>query len=271
MSSIWFLVRSQLSPRAAAAGLVALTTGALIDDRGTGQRSFQSVAEALACARTALGGEDALASLTSLRVAFDVVPAPTNKAGQPMATELVLTFPDTFTKTDRARLVGREVVRTRGVIGDRPRGADQSAEVLRARRSEFARWAMVLLLRETQAIPLRWSREPQSDAAHVTIAATGPDGFKMGLTLDTLTCHPTAATWERPPSPADAQAGRNATAGRFVEGYELSAYKVFDGIRLPTRIRMATDGTPRFEWTITSATVRQRRPDRLDWSRQPRD
>jgi hypothetical protein len=271
MSSIRFLNHSQRWRQPAVVGVVAFTMGAMIANGGAAQRSIQSAADALACARTALGGENALSSLASLTVAFDVVPVPSNKTGQPMATEMVLIFPDRFTKTDRARLAGREVVRTSGVIGDKVWGGDQSAEVLRARRGEFARWALTLLLRETPAIPLRWSPEPKANTVHVTIAASGPDGFNMGLTLDKLTCHPTAATWERPPSPADAEAGRTATAGRLVESYELSMYKVFDGIRLPTRIRMATDGTPRFEWTISSATVGQRRPDRFKGSRSARD
>lgn len=259
----------------AGVGLVALTTGAAsCCAHGAEQRQIETVSAALACARAALGGSKALSAVSSLTVALEVTPDPANKRGRPSTTEITLGLPDKFKATDRMRLPNRnDLVLVRGFSGDRQlvepsdenlkRMDEPGEDSLRLTRGEFAHWALMLLLRETRPTPLTWSRKLTSDAAHFRIAATGPNGFNMALLLDKATCQPVAVTYERTPSFGDAMSGRTPTNGRQVERRDLLDYRTFDGIRLPTRIRTATDGMPRAELKVTSVQVNSPLPEDL--------
>jgi hypothetical protein len=261
-----------LSQSVAGAGLIALAIGAVGCTSGAAQRQIETVSGALACARAALGGSQALSAVSSLAVTFEITPDPANKTGRPSTHELTLGLPDKFKTTDRLQLPNRnDFVLMRGFSGDRQlvggdnqtRIQEPNEESFRVLRSDFARWALMLLLRETPVRPLTWSRDLTSDDAHFRIAATGPDGFNMALLLDKATCQPVAAMWDRAPNFDDAMSGRTPTNGRHVERYDLLEYRTFDGIRLPTRIRTATDGMPRAEWKVTSAQVNPPLPDDL--------
>jgi hypothetical protein len=268
-----------LLPNVAGAGLIALAVGAMGCARGAAQRQIETVSGALACARAALGGSEALSAVSSLAVTFEITPDPANKNGQRTTEELTLGLPDKFKTADRLRLPNRDFVSVEGFAGDRqffatpgsketPVG-EPNEESFRVLRTSFARWALMLLLRETPVTPLTWSQNLTSDDARFRIAATGPNGFNMALLLDKATCQPVAATWDRAPNYGDAMSGRTSTNGRHVERRDLLEYRTFDGIRLPTRMRTATDGMPRAEWKLTGAQVNPPLPDDLADSPRP--
>jgi hypothetical protein len=126
----------------------------------------------------------------------------------------------------------------------------------------------MLLLRETPVVPLKWSPALTPDgAAHVRIAATGPDSFNIALLLDNATCQPLGVMWDRAPNYDDAMSGRTSPSGRHVERRDLLDYRTFDGIRLPARIRTAVDGVPRGELKLITARVNPALPDELAQSR----
>ncbi len=228
------------------------------------QRQLESASEALSCARAALGSHERLAAVSSLAVTLQITPDPKNPKGRPTTTELTLAFPDGFKKVDRLVLPNRsDLVLTEGFSGNRQFvSGDKQTQIqdpndgkLRVLRSEFARWALVLLLRDTIVKPLTWSPNLTFEGMHVGMSATGQDGFNMTLLLDKTTCRPLAATWSRATNVGDAMAGRAPVDGRHIERLDLLDYVVFDGIRLPTRMRSTTDGVPRSEWKILTAQV----------------
>lgn len=262
------------SRNVAGAGLVVLAIGAVNCACGTEQRRIQTVPDALACAREALGGTRALSAVSSLVVTWETTPDPANKRGLPSTTEITLGFPDKFKTTSRTLLPnGKDLVSVQGFSGDRQlskRVYDQTlvvdepdeASLLRNQHG-FARWALMLLLRETAPRPLTWSQDLTSADQHFSVAASGPDGFIIALLLDKATCQPVAAVWDRAPNFGDGMSGRTSASGRYVERRDLLEYQTFDGIRLPTRIRTATDGIPRSELKLTSARVNPSLPDDL--------
>ena len=214
-----------------------------------------------------------MAAVSSLAVTLQITPDPQNAKGRPTATELTLAFPDGFKRVDRLVLPNRsDFVVTEGFSGDRQfvSGDSQtliqgpSDATLKVLRSEFARWALVLLLRETTVKPLTWSPNLTFEGTHVGIDATGQDGFNMTLLLDKTTCRPLAATWSRATNMGDARAGRAPVNGRHIERLDLLDYTAFDGIRLPTRIRSTTDGIPRSEWKVIRAQVNPSLPSDLE-------
>ncbi len=254
------------------AALVALMTGASTCACSAAQRQLDSASDALSCARAALASDERLGSIASMTVTFEITPDPSNNKGRPSTTELTLGFPDRFKAIDRILLPDhRELIQTEGFAGARQfvsggnqaQVQDPNDDSFRVLRSSFARWALVLLMRETSVKPLTWSRDLTFEDKEVRISATGADDFNMTLLLDKSTCRPLAAMWTRASNLGDALASRAGTNGRHVERWDLLDYTVFDGIRLPMRIRATTDGMPRSERTIISARVNVPLPPEL--------
>jgi hypothetical protein len=246
----------------AVAGLIALALGT--GGRGAQVTQVRTVSDVISCARAALGGSDALSAVSSLAFTVDITPDASNKKGRPSTDEITLEFPNGFRKTERLPFPNRaDLVFTRGFSGDRQwaTGDDQTQtqepneNSLRTLRKEFASWALMLLLRETPAVPVKWSPDVAVTAGNFTITGTGPDDFNMTLLLDRSTCRPLAATWDRAANYGDAMSGRTSETGRHLERRDLLDVRTFDGIRLPTRIRTSTDGVPRAELKVGSVRV----------------
>jgi hypothetical protein len=249
--------------RRSAAPVVAMMLLATLAIRPE-QRRFETSAQALACSRTALGAA-ALAGVSKLEVAFAVAPTSTNEAGQRSSTTLELGLPDSFTRTDRLPLPGRDdLVLSRGFDREHDFSGPTSKDAqgggpdegsYRRNRLEFARWALILLIRETPLIPIVWSAQPAVDGERLRLEGTGADGFNLALLLDTTTCQPVAAEWTRAANFGDGTAGLPATQGNHVERVDLLDYDSFDGVRLPGLLRLSTDGVARFDWKVISVKV----------------
>lgn len=257
--------------RMAVAGLVALALGP--GGRAQARQvQVRTVSDVISCVRAALGGSDALSTVSTLAFTVEITPDAANKRGRPSTAEIALEFPNGFRKTERLPFPNRaDLVLTSGFSGDRQwiTGDDQTQvqepteNSLRVLRREFASWALMLLLRETPAAPFNWSRHVVVTAGHFRITGTGPDDFNMTLLLDSSTCQPLAATWDRAPNYGDTMSGRTSENGRHLEQRDLLEYRTFDGIRLPTRIRTSTDGIPRAELKVANVRVgRGRTPAR---------
>lgn len=229
--------------------------------------SIQNVPSALACGRRAIGNGADLATVTSLSIEFDVTPDPSDKFGRHSVVELVLDFPNSFKRTDRMPLPGRDnFAIERGFTGDKELAVHSqegtgkpSAETLRASQKEFVRWALILLLRDHLVIPVRWSEELKTDKQWVAVTATGADDFNLTLRLDRVNCLPVAAVWDRASNFGDGMNGRESSSGRHVVQYELSEYKDLGGIKLPTRIVTATDGKTDADWSLTRSQLTPKR------------
>jgi hypothetical protein len=169
-----------------------------------------------------------------------------------------------------------------GMVGGEPTPeqlASQQASQLASVRRDFARLALGMFGAGTEAVPLEFAyaglAESPETKAHV-LAVTGPDGFEAKLFVDTTSHLPLMLSWmDKEPvvmqvggpgtgglqvfqrgggSPQDAErvrAGmeqrmREAEANRRVVEYRLfyADYKVFDGVRFPTRLQRMIDGSP---------------------------
>ncbi len=259
--------------RMAVAGLIALALMSGGCGGQAGQVQVRTISDALSCVRTALGGSDALSSVSMLAFTIDLTPDPANKRGRPSTDEITLEFPNGFRKTERYPFPnGADIVLRRGFSGDKQwivsddeetRVQEPTENSLRVLRREFAHWALLLLLRETPSAPFKWSPEVVVNSGQLEVSGTGPDDFNMTLLLDSSSCRPLAATWDRAENYGDMMSGRTSERGRHLERRDLLEYRTFDGIRLPTRIRTSTDGVPRAELKVANVQVsRGRTPAR---------
>ncbi len=256
------------------AGLVVVAMMASNCGRGA-ERRIDTVEDALACAREALGGQ-ALAAVSSLELTVQRAPNPAIATGRPATNELLFRLPDGFRQVSHMEMSPGHVWTTvRGMsrgapftdaVIDRvspmePRPPDE--EFVRAVRHQFARSLFMWLLSDTPLVPVVWSLEPNDDAGVASLAATGPEDFNLALHLDKTTCQPAAFTWERAPNFGDGMAGRTSATGRHHVRLDLLDYGTFDGIRLPTRVRLSTDGILDADETTTHVRVNPPLPDDL--------
>lgn len=259
---------------AAIAGLAVVTMAVSSCERGTAPR-LDTVEDALACAREALGGR-ALAAVSSLDLTVQRAPDPAISTGRPSTSELLLRVPDSFRQVSHMEMSpGRVWTTVRGVSRGEAftdaaiDGVSQiesqppDEEFARAVRHQFARSSFTWLLADTSLVFVVWSLEPRDDAGIARLAATGPEDFNLTLHLDTATCQPVALTWERAPNFGDGMAGRTSATGRHLVRLDLLEYDTFDGVRLPTRVRLSTDGVLQAEETTTRVRVNPPLPDDL--------
>lgn len=230
------------------------------------QPEIRTADQALDCAREAIGGSRVLSNVSSLAVTFDVTPDPANSRGVPSTIELVFGYPDKFRLTTIHRIKSRASNALRivsGFAGDHQfiTGDDETQfqkpnqNSLRVLHDDFARWTLLLLLRSTTVKPLTWAEQLEFAGSDVRIAAASGNDFEAGFLINRSSCQPVAMTWERPSNVGDAMSGRETSSGRHVERRDLLDYGMFDGVRLPTRIRVSTDGIARSEMTLTAAKV----------------
>lgn len=242
------------------AGAIVASSCTLASDRG-----FGTAEEALACARDAIGGRKALASVVSLVVNVESTPDAADATGVRVASEFTFAWPDSYRQVNRLQMPRGGVWTTiKGlsmaepfvsVANDAARTAPPGEQYGRGIEQTFAHLSFVWLLRETPVVPLVWSGSVGVDEAHVRLTATGAGNFNLTLWLDKDTCQPRAVSWERRPNFGDAMSGRSAVDGIHVERRDLLDYDTFDGVRLPRRIRLSTDGSPRAEETVVGVRV----------------
>jgi hypothetical protein len=156
---------------------------------------------------------------------------------------------------------------------DTPQAREQA---LRGTKADFARLAIALLLRSTDAAPVEFSyagRAESPDGSADVLDAKGPGSFAARLFLDATTHRPLMLTYrgvaprivmrteqrghDAPPTPnADEPAAGAPPAPEVVDiAMYLDDYKQVDGIWLPHHISRSIAGKPSEEWTFKQITV----------------
>lgn len=258
------------------------------------QEAAARAATVLAAARAALGGEETLGAVKTLRATGDF-----RRALGEMQTEgeleVQLEAPDKLRRDEEMRAPGgatmtrTEVINGNDVWDDSgqrggmghgvtmvmrgPGGANLDPEQVkemqrRIRGAELQRFAAAWLLSTAGTAAHAGIAEAPDGKADV-IEITPPDGAPMRLFIDQETHLPLMITWQGPqprmmvrrgggPPDRERMAREAAEAGpppQVTFEMRLSDYRVVNGVKLPHLITRAVNSQANEEWTITSYQV----------------
>jgi hypothetical protein len=274
---------------------LALTLATLVARASGDARAI----ELLAQARAALGGDSRLSKVQALsatgRYRREV-------GDRQIDGELTidLQLPDKMLRTETMSPFGdATVVVLQGINGDRvlrnsrtigggpgmvvriqpPGGGEAEAQALRNQRAELARFALAMLLRASEVVPVEFAYGGEAEADDATadvVDAKGAGNFATRLFIDRKTHRPLMLSYrgvaprivmqtqrgERPPDggrgqpPADPGSAAHLPAPQIVDiTMFLDEYRAIDGVLFPHHISRSIDGKPNEEWTFTTIKV----------------
>jgi hypothetical protein len=203
---------------------------------------------ALACVQDALGGTRAFADVRSLRLRADTRPtAASGPAPPPGQREMVVVLPDRYRRSDfglpptsggtggLSSVIGFD----RSRLLSSPRGFDPKVSLVRARQ-DFERQMLMRLPRKLPGVRLMQRVVVGSSRERLALDAVGSDGSTATLLVDRRTCVPVALQY---------------TAFGSVTRVELSDYRAFGGIRLPTVLTSSVNGQPFAEERVSAVEL----------------
>jgi hypothetical protein len=223
----------------------------------------------LACARTALGGAEALDKIAGLKVTFAVEPNDQLSQGmvrQGTTSEIRLQSPDKFLERHDFESLPSTVYGIDGpssVVGVRAKdkwlmNRPAPAKLSPAHR-KFAHLSLMWLLRTSPVVPVTLSyvgKAAGSTDSPVVIAAAGPRGFKGEIAIDEDTCLPRWATMTRPQDDVDEARGIGGKqAGFMTDRFELADYKKVDSLVFPMTMTKSTEDFHTGRWTAKDVVV----------------
>jgi len=215
------------------------------------QEPAGDVAARIGCVQNALGGSEAFARVSSLRIKSDSKPsASTGIRPLPGTRELTVIFPDRYARVDKG--ISRST-RNPGTLstvigfdGDvllsQP-GVPDRREAMQLAREDFARQMLMRFPRVLSGGTLwhRGKREAGMDRA--MIDARGPDGTWATLSVNPETCIPMSLTFK---------------TGQITWDVSLSAYRSFGGIKFPTVLLTSKGGIPHSEESVSAIELNPR-------------
>jgi hypothetical protein len=203
---------------------------------------------ALTCIQNALGGTAAFAAVSSLYIKAETKPVQTSGLRPlPGTREISVVFPDRYLRAEQPSrprdsgfnsMVGFD----KGVLLSSPRHPDAK----RSERSAHWNFAVQMLMRLPRRLPgVTLSQRVISDSGRdrLAIEASGADSLRATLLVDRETCVPIALQ----------SMASGVTSG--VSRVDLSEYKAFGGIRVPTVLKTSIGGQPHSEERVTSVEV----------------
>ncbi len=274
--------------------MVALTVGGYLAEAAGDTKA----ADLLRQARTALGGEARLEGITTLSASGTISRSAGPGARLDGELTLHIALPDRLVRTEALSPDGAvTLVSTQGVNGNRllraartlntPPGAvirtppppqpgsDAEREALRGARADMARLVLVLLARETTAMPLEFTyggRAESSDGTAEVVDVKARDGgpFAAKLFLDSTTHRPLMLSWRgvaprmvlqtrRLQGPPPRSGGADAVTPPAPQVVDiemfLDDYRPVNGVMLPHHVTRAVGGETNEEWTFTAMAV----------------
>jgi len=222
---------------------------------------FATTTDVLSCTRKAIWGQLDPSLVSSVSITVDAIDAKQNQ----LKTEMTFGWRGPTFESRTAlppSSPSPAVLITKCKDGQCEEGLEHqppptfSPAVSRNRMKGFAQLAIELFMRDDVLPGMTWAEKPRVDGARLLLDAKDQSEFNLGVAVDPRTCLPVSASYERASNPGDAFSGRSGD--RHVNSTELLDYQVFDGLRLPTHLRMRVDGAPDQEWHVTDAhLVRQ--------------
>lgn len=198
----------------------------------------------LTCIQDALGGARAFAGVSSLRVFGETKPVATTGL-RPVSNkrEIRIVFPDAYQRFDVQSGVPRDWVPLTSLVGfngrvllSQPREPDAAAGI-RSARLDFVREVLMRLPRALPDVHLsERTIHDDADGGHdrLGIDGYGRDGLEATLLADRETCVPVALEYK-------------SSTGRLASRVDLSEYRAFGGIRIPTVLKTSRNGEPWIE------------------------
>jgi hypothetical protein len=211
----------------------------------------------LACIQNALGGVQAFAGVSSLRIVSDTKPvATTGSRPIPGRQEMSVIFPDRYKRAHVGTppgVTGHTLSSTTGFDGDAilsgmgPPDAMRRMETpdaTRHARLQFMREMLMRLPRALAGVTLSQRVMDDGGQERLAIDASGPYGFRGTLLADARTCVPIAFQYAGTPFSRTA-----------ITRTDLSEYHAFGGIRFPTMLKTSHGGTPYTEERVSRVEV----------------
>lgn len=204
----------------------------------------------LACIQNALGGVQAFAGVSSLRIVSDTKPvATTGSRPIPGEQEMSVIFPDRYKRAHVGTPPGvteRTLSSTTGFDGQvllsMPR-IPGSRTALPSARLQFRREMLMRLPRALAGVTLSQRVMDDGGQERLAVDASGPYGFRGTLLADARTCVPVAFQYAMD------------RLDRMIVRTDLSAYRSFGGIRFPTMLTTSRGGTPDTEERVSRVEV----------------
>ena len=191
-------------------GLPGAAVGSEVRPQRGGAR-LATVADVLACARSALGGSTALSRVSALSVAMSAHATAAAHGALPETDDVVLAMPDRFKRVAHsatpASAGGLTHVSIFGFSADKPVFGSGTGDIVARRNAddesvtfahqEFARYAFAWLLRSTPVVPLTFSYGGVNKNGRAVVIAAGKEGFNATLSIDERTCLPVVLSFDR--------------------------------------------------------------------------
>jgi hypothetical protein len=204
----------------------------------------------LSCIQDALGGVGAFAQVSSLRIIGRTKPTATTKP-RPVANnrEILVAFPDRYKLRNVQADVPPGAAPLTMIVGFRgdvllsidPKPPNHLvARVMHLVRLGFVHEMLMRFPRELPDVQLSQRMTNDGGRDRLAIDASGLDGLDATLLADPQTCLPVAAQY---------------ISGADTYRIELSGYRPFGGLRVPTVLKIARNGEPREEEYVSDVQV----------------